>query len=218
MQVLNYRQSSLRYKYISMEGLSKVLCPSLLQLNIDIRNIHTLCANIASINSPGITSIEPIFLAVGDFNNDKRLDIIIANFGTDNIGMFFGYANEGFLNAPAYSTGSSSQVTSIAVGDFNNDTRLDVVITNNATNNVKIIFGSGYGTFLYDITYSTGNASQPCSVSVADLNNDNQLDFVVANSGINTISIFLSNGSGTFSNQITYSTGVHSHQYSVSSL
>ncbi|CAF4456172.1 unnamed protein product, partial [Adineta steineri] len=65
------------------------------------------------------------------------------------------------------------------------------------------------------ITYSTGNASQPCSVSVADLNNDNRLDFVVANSGINTISIFLSNGTGTFSNQITYSTGVSSQPYSV---
>ncbi|CAF4240686.1 unnamed protein product, partial [Adineta steineri] len=122
---------------------------------------------------------QPYFLAVGDFNKDKRLDIVVANSGTDNIGMFFGYVNEGFLNAPAYSTGSSSQVSSIAVGDFNNDTRLDVVITNNATNNVKVIFGSGYGTFLYDITYSTGNASQPCSVSVADLNNDNRLDFVV---------------------------------------
>ncbi|CAF3754506.1 unnamed protein product, partial [Adineta steineri] len=104
---------------------------------------------------------QPYFLAVGDFNKDERLDVVAANFGTDNIGMFFGYVNEDFLNAPAYSTGSSSQVTSIAVGDFNNDTRLDVVITNNATNNVKVIFGSGYGTFLYDITYSTGNASQP---------------------------------------------------------
>ncbi|CAF0779959.1 unnamed protein product [Adineta steineri] len=158
---------------------------------------------------------QPWNLAVGDFNKDKRLDIVVANSNTDNIGMFFGYVNEGFLNAPAYSTGSSSQVTSIAVGDFNNDTRLDVVITNNATNNVKVIFGSGYGTFLYDVTYSTGNDSQPCSVSVADLNNDNQLDFVVANSGINTISIFLSNGTGTFSNQITYSTGVSSQPYSV---
>ncbi|CAF3673135.1 unnamed protein product [Adineta steineri] len=158
---------------------------------------------------------QPYSLAVGDFNNDKRLDIVVANVGTNNIGMFFGYVNEGFLYAPAYLTGSSSQVTSIAVGDFNNDTRLDVVITNNATNNVKVIFGSGYGTFLYDITYSTGNSSQPCSVSVADLNNDNQLDFVVANSGINTISIFLSNGTGTFSNQITYSTGVRSQPNSV---
>ncbi|CAF0853554.1 unnamed protein product [Adineta steineri] len=158
---------------------------------------------------------QPYNLAVGDFNNDKRLDIVVANFGTNNIGMFFGYVNEDFLNAPAYSTGFSSQVTSIAVGDFNNDTRLDVVITNNATNNVKVIFGSGYGTFLYDITYSTGDDSQPCSVSVADLNNDNRLDFVAANSGINTISIFLSNGTGTFSNQITYSTGVDSQPYSV---
>ncbi|CAF1361048.1 unnamed protein product [Adineta steineri] len=158
---------------------------------------------------------QPYTLGVGDFNKDRRLDIVVANYGTNNIGMFFGYVNDDFLKAPAYSTGFASQVTSIAVGDFNNDTRLDVVITNNATNNVKVIFGSGYGTFVNDITYSTDNASQPCSVSVADLNNDNQLDFVVANSGINTISIFLSNGSDTFSNQITYSTGVDSQPYSV---
>ncbi|CAF0725177.1 unnamed protein product [Adineta steineri] len=195
------------------------------QLDIAFVNFGTSCLGVLlqCINgtffdpltySTGDNS-QPYFLAVGDFNNDKRLDIIVANIGTNNIGMFFGYVNEGFLYAPAYLTGSSSQVTSIAVGDFNNDTRLDVVITNNATNNVKVIFGSGYGTFLYDITYSTGNSSQPCSVCVADLNNDNRLDFVVANAGINTISIFLSNGTGTFSNQITYSTGVRSQPTSV---
>ncbi|CAF4040908.1 unnamed protein product, partial [Adineta steineri] len=102
------------------------------QLDIAFVNFGTSCLGVLlqCINgtffdpltySTGDNS-QPYFLAVGDFNNDKRLDIIVANIGTNNIGMFFGYVNEGFLYAPAYLTGSSSQVTSIAVGDFNNDT------------------------------------------------------------------------------------------------
>ena len=43
--------------------------------------------------------------------------------------------------------------------------------------------------------------SQPISAAVGDLHNDIQIDIVVANSGTNTIGIFLSNVNGTFANQ-----------------
>jgi hypothetical protein len=161
---------------------------------------------------------QPLSIAVGDFNNDSRLDIIVANSETSNVGVFLGYVSESFLNAPAYSTGFSSQPTSIAVGDFDNDTRLDVVVANNGTDNVMVLFGSGYGTFISQTTYSTGNDSHPCWVAVGDFNNDSRLDIVVANSGTNNVGIFLSNGSGTFSSQITYSTGLDSQPYSVAVL
>ena len=137
------------------------------------------------------------------------------NYATDSVGLFLGYFGESFVGAPAYSTGSSSRPTSVAVGDFNNDTRLDVVVANNGTDSVMILFGSGYGTFISETIYSTGNGSQPCWVAVGDFNNDNQLDVVVANSGTNSIGVFLSNGSGTFSNQMMYFTGVRSQPYSV---
>ena len=137
---------------------------------------------------------------------------------TDNVGVFLGYVSESFLSAPAYSTGFSSRPTSIAVGDFDNDTRLDVVVANNGTDNVMVLFGSGYGTFVSQTTYSTGNGSHPCWVAVGDFNNDSRLDIVVANSGTNNVGIFLSNGTGTFSSQITYSTGLGSQPYSVAVL
>jgi hypothetical protein len=161
---------------------------------------------------------QPLFIAIGDFNNDSRLDIIVANSYTDNVGVFFGYVSDSFLNSPAYSTGSSSRPTSIAVGDFDNDTRLDVLIANNGTDNIMVIFGSGYGTFVSHTSHSTGNDSYPCSVAVGDFNNDSRLDIVVANSGTNNIGIFLSDGTGTFSNQITYSTDGDSQPYSVAVL
>jgi predicted nucleotidyltransferase len=149
---------------------------------------------------------QPNSIAVGDFNNDSRLDIIVTSTFTDNVGVFLGYVSESFLYAQPYSTGLFSRPTSITVGDFDNDTRLDVVVANNGTDNIMVLFGSGYGTFVNQTSYSTGYDSNPCWVAVGDFNNDNRLDIVVANSGTNNVGIFLSNGTGTFSNQTTYST------------
>jgi hypothetical protein len=161
---------------------------------------------------------QPLSIAVGDFNNDSRLDIIVTSTFTDTVHVFLGYVSESFLNAPAYSTGIFSLPTSIAVGDFDNDTQLDVIVADNGTDNIMVLFGSGYGTFVRQTTYSTGHDSNPCWVAVGDFNNDSRLDIVVANSGTNNVGIFLSNGTGTFSSQITFSTVPESQPYSVAVL
>ena len=161
---------------------------------------------------------QPVALAAADVNNDHRLDIIVVNSGIDNVGVFRGFVNESFLTAPIYSLESFSRPTAVAVGDFDNDTRLDIVVANNGTDNVMVLFGSGYGTFIKQTSYSTGNNSNPRGISVADFNSDSRLDIVVANSNANNIGVFLSNGTGTFSKQITYSTGIGSQPCSVAVL
>ncbi|CAF0906720.1 unnamed protein product [Adineta steineri] len=161
---------------------------------------------------------QPSFLAVADFNNDSHLDIVVPDSGINSVSIFLGNINEDFLIAPDYPVELSSQLTSIGVGDFDNDTQLDIVVADNATNNIMIIFGSGYGTFTRQNSYSTGNNSHPCSVAVGDFNKDNQLDIVVANSGANNIGVFLANSSGTFLSQMVYLTGSHSQPYSVAVL
>ena len=161
---------------------------------------------------------QPSYLAVADFNNDSRPDIVTASSGIDGPSVFLGSIGEDFLIAPAYSIGSKPQLLSIAVGDFDNDTRLDVVVADNATNNIIVVFGSGYGAFIRHTAYSTGNNSGPCSVAVGDFNKDGRLDIVVANSGDGSIAIFLANGTGTFLNRTVYSTGSRSQPYSVAVL
>ncbi|CAF3903080.1 unnamed protein product, partial [Rotaria sp. Silwood1] len=49
----------------------------------------------------------PYMVAVGDFDNDHRPDIAIANFGTNSIGIFLGFQNESFSNQTFVSTESS---------------------------------------------------------------------------------------------------------------
>ncbi len=39
---------------------------------------------------PTGTGSYPIFVTVNDFNNDSLLDIAVANYGTNNIGIFLG--------------------------------------------------------------------------------------------------------------------------------
>ncbi|CAF4014366.1 unnamed protein product, partial [Adineta steineri] len=158
---------------------------------------------------------EPYYLAVGDFNNDNRMDVVVANSGSNNLGVFFGYVSDSFLSAPAYLSAPSSHPTSIARADFNNDAQMDVVVTNNGADNIMILFGSGYGTFTSQMTYSTGMGSQPSSVAVGDLNKDGRLDIVVTNSGTNNIIVFLGNNISSFSNPMNYSTGLRSQPNAV---
>jgi hypothetical protein len=55
---------------------------------------------------------------------------------------------------------------------------------------------------------SNPTGSSPISVAAADFNGDGITDLVVANSGINTVSVFLGNENGSFQPQIMYSLGL----------
>jgi len=53
------------------------------------------------------------------------------------------------------------------------------------------LLGKGDGTFGAQTTFSTGDDSQPYGLAVADFNNDNRPDVVVANYGLNTVGVLL---------------------------
>ncbi|CAF2864981.1 unnamed protein product [Rotaria sp. Silwood2] len=72
---------------------------------------------------------------------------------------------------------------SVAIGDFDNDTVLDMVVANHIVNNIAVYLGNGDGSFRDPTMYSTGSYSSPYMVIVADFNNDNRLDIAVANFG-----------------------------------
>jgi predicted nucleotidyltransferase len=194
--------------------------PDIVAANSQLNNVGVFLGYVNRIffsqttYSTGYNALTTVVVAA-DFNNDSRLDIAACNQDNDNIVIFLGYADEGLLSLPSYSTGLSSQPTYVATGDFNNDTRLDVAVANYGTDNVMILLGSGYGTFDSETTYSTGNGSHPRWIAIGDLNKDSRLDIVIANSGNDNVGVCLGNGNGTFSSQLTYSTGVKSQPSSV---
>ncbi|CAF4649411.1 unnamed protein product, partial [Rotaria sp. Silwood2] len=81
----------------------------------------------------------------------------------------------------SFSTGDDSGSRSIDVADFNNDTRLDIACVKFDSNSTDVFCEYGDGNFADQIIFSTGCSSGPSEVGIADFNNDNRLDSVIAN-------------------------------------
>ena len=142
----------------------------------------------------------PTSLAVGDLNGDGKLDVVAAST-LSPIGSGIGSGvtmlgnGDGTFQPPAIWT--TSGATSVALGDFNGDGKLDLAETiGGSSGNVSVLLGKGDGTFQSPVAYSAGSAPQ--AVAVADLNGDGKLDLVVANHNSFNVSVLLGAGNGTF--------------------
>ncbi|CAF4830893.1 unnamed protein product, partial [Rotaria sp. Silwood2] len=155
--------------------------------------------------SGGGSSVQSV--VIGDLNNDTNLDIVLANYGTNNIGVIFGYGNGSFENQMMLSAGANSQPISIAVGDFNGDCVLDIALANNGTKHADMMLGNGKGKFAIQTSFEIGFDSPPLVMASGDFNNDKQSEIVIANGGSNHLDIFVAYNHGTFEDQKRYSVG-----------
>ena len=152
----------------------------------------------------------PAMIAAGDFNNDSRVDLAVCYYNRGGIGVFIQSGSELFATPALFSTGNQSRPTSIVLGDFNNDNYLDIVVTNSVNDTIGVLLGYVNGEFAPQITYSTGNGSRPSAISVDYFNNDHYLDIAVVNTANSNIAIFLGHADGSFTQLVTYSTGISS--------
>jgi hypothetical protein len=100
-----------------------------------------------------------------------------------------------FASSTSFSAGNTP--TNLALADFNNDMKADIAVTNQVSNDVSILLGTGNGTFMPQTLVPS--PSSPYAIVAGKFNADNNFDLAVANSGSNNVSIFLGNGNGTFS-------------------
>ena len=105
-----------------------------------------------------------------------------------------------------YSTGNNSLPLSVAIGDFDNDNKLDIAVANYGTASMGVLFGNGNGIFADQMTFFTSSNSNPYSIATGDFNNDTRLDIAVVNYDYNYVDIILTYRNYSFSSQTTYPT------------
>lgn len=150
----------------------------------------------------------PVALVAGFFDSDSFTDIAVVNEGDNSVIVLLGNGNGTFhpivQNTSIVRNGVESGPKAIIAGDFNQDGRMDMAISNSGSGTITVLLGSTDGTFqpLSDpnsgspITISAG--TDPQAMALVDLNSDARLDLAVINRSENTVTIFIGNISGGF--------------------
>jgi hypothetical protein len=143
--------------------------------------------------------VNPVAVAVGDFNGDGMLDLVVADdTRPSTVSILLGNGNGSFRVPVHYHV--SMYAVSVAVADVNGDGKPDLVTANDSSNNVSVQLGNGNGTFRSAVNYATGKYS--VSLVVADVKGDGKPDLAVTQ--ISSLSVLLGKGDGSFRRAITY--------------
>ena len=151
----------------------------------------------ATISVPGC----PTGLTTGDFNNDGKLDLAVANaINCDNndgyqISILKGNGDGTFQTALNYPT-TGLYALNPAVADFNKDGNLDLAVVINGSNAVDVFLGNGDGTL--QPAKSIAVDGSPENLLIADFNGDGKPDIAVAHWNDGDVGVLLGNGLGGF--------------------
>ncbi len=167
------------------------------------------------------SSLNPTGLAAGSLTTDGRTDLVVADQGyfsyvgsgqqiNGALHVYLGNANGTFTAATAPTT-TATNYSVAALGDLNNDGKLDLIVAGNVagtsagtgTPNVYTLQGNGDGTFRAANTLSLAGQDGigATSILLADFNKSGNLGAVIGNPADYT-EVLIGNGDGTLTDTI----------------
>jgi hypothetical protein len=139
-------------------------------------------------------------VAVGDFNNDGKLDVAIGEFNNNNgsgsVSVYLGNG-DGTFSLPIV-TNAPFGVEVLIPADVNDDGKLDLLVSQFPNSNEEsapmvVFFGNGDGTF------TQGQQFSGTPTAVGDWNGDGHIDLIMEeDNGSIYSSVYLGDGQGNF--------------------
>ncbi len=165
-----------------------------------------------------VTGINPVSVSSSDVNGDGKLDLIVANSGSNSVSVLLNTTTPGmripsFAPQVAFLTGV--QPSSVTSSDLNGDGKLDLIVANFGSKTVSVLLnttspGATTPTFTTQKPFAAGTS--PVAVSASDVNGDGKADLLVANRSANSVSVLLNTTSPgattpTFTTQKPFAAG-----------
>ncbi|HZZ15951.1 MAG TPA: VCBS repeat-containing protein [Candidatus Sulfotelmatobacter sp.] len=147
---------------------------------------------------PAPSSATQNLSVAADIDSDGNPDLITTDGSNPQVLLWYGIGG-GKFGSPEIVGNLDGSTQDVAVGDFNGDGRLDILVTTTGpTNAVDLLINDGSRTF----SKKTISTPDPAGyVAVGDFNNDGKLDFALSSTdgtGAGYIRIYIGNGDGTF--------------------
>ncbi|MGW5666846.1 FG-GAP repeat domain-containing protein, partial [Micromonospora sp. NPDC003776] len=183
--------------------------PDVLARNAQTKGIHLYAGNgtggflsgTGAAISNNWSDYDMIF-SPGDFNGDTRPDILARNASTKNLHLYAGDGNGGFLSGTgaAISNNWSDYDMIFSAGDFNGDTRPDVLARNKQTKDLHLYAGDGTGGFLSGTGAAISNnwSDYDMIFSPGDFNGDTRPDILARNISTKNLHLYAGDGTGGF--------------------
>ncbi len=148
-------------------------------------------------------------IGAGDFNSDLVPDLVCGIDDTNALQILENDGAGGFSLGAVLPLGADMNPEQLVVGDLDFDGRDDIVVAaSSASVNAAVIYLQTNPSSFNGPSLPLSGGANPTSVALLDVDVDNDLDIVVANTGSNTIGVLLNTFEGSFLDATTLPVGI----------
>ncbi len=163
--------------------------------------------NCGTSSSNPCSAAFPVDIAVADFNEDAKPDLVTANPNTDNVAVVLGNGDGTFGAASYTGLGGADSPFGLAIADIDGDGHADIAVASSTSATVSVLRGDGHGGFGAATNVDTG-IILPNFVEVGDVSSDGKPDIVVTNTArLGKGSVLIADGAGGFAPPKVFDSG-----------